>query len=364
MKTQFYILIAAFVVSMTACSKTENSTSENEVKDDVFCLNETLKAESKLDEVQRVNKIKHINLTGVVEYNPDMVYSFSSLINGFAHRVLFSLGDYVKKGQILVEIQSPDLNSLRSEKTKLSSEIKVAERELSAIQSMYNDNLASERDLISARSEVDKLKSELESLNQNLKLFSYNSSKNLFEIKAAADGYIIDKNINSGMQIHEGADLFTISGLNTIWVMANVYATDIQFVEQGMTVQIKMPAYPNELFEGKISSLSRVFDAEERVLKARIEIPNVGLKLKPGMSADVVVENQNGEMAYAIPVDDVIFDNNQYFIIVYHSDCELEVRPIQIESRNNEMYYLKEGIKGGEKIITQNQLLIYEKLKS
>lgn len=362
MKKNYSILFMTFIL-LYACSK-EESTKINIPKEEDFCLNEFLKADTTWEEIREVEKAKHINLTGDIEYNPDKVFSFSSLINGFAHRVLFSLGDYVKKGQVLVEIKSPELNKLRTEQNKLSSEIKVAERELSAIKSMYKDNLASERELVSAQSEVEKLKGERESLRQNLKLFSYNSSKNLFEVKAASNGYIIHKDINSGMQINEGMDLFTISELKTVWVMANVYAKDIQYVKEGMPVQIKIPAYPNELFEGKISSLSRVFDSEHRVLKARIEIQNSDMKLKPGMSVDVSVENISGEKTLALSVDQVIFDNNQNYIIVYHSDCDLELRPIQIDSRNNEIYYLNQGIKSGEKVISQNQLLIYERLKS
>ena len=82
------------------------------------------------------------------------------------------------------------------------------------------------------------------------------------------------------------------------------------------------------------------------------------------MVADILIKIQTGERAYIIPVDDVIFDDNQYFILVYHSDCNVEIRPINIYARNSNFYYLNDGIKDGEKIITQNQLLIYEKLKS
>ncbi len=356
------VLVSAFIFMLTACGNNEEKT-EITIENEKFCLNETLKNQIKLDTIQSVNISQHINLTGEVNYNPDKVFNFSSLIEGFADRVLFSLGDYVQKGQLLAEIKSPELNSLWMEQKSLTTQIKVAERELSAVQSMFNDNLASERELVSAKGELDKLKTELQNINRNLSLYNPNPSKGTFEIKAPANGYIIDKNINPGMQITEGADLFTISGLDNVWVMANVYATDVQFVKQGMPVDIKILAYPNEVFHGKISMLSQVFDAEERVLKARIEIPNAATKLKPGMSADVQVEKQTNEQAFAIPVEDVIFDNNQNYIVLYKSDCEMEIKRIEISARNNDTYFVKEGIHEGEKIITKNQLLIYEKLK-
>lgn len=361
LNTSSLISIFALLFTLSACHKEEEK--QEITGNEKFCLNETLKNQIKLDTIQKVNISQHINLTGEVNYNPDKIFNFTSLVEGFTDRVLFSLGDYVQKGQLLAEIKSPELNGLLLEKKSLTTQIQVAERELSAVQSMFNDKLASEREWITAKSEVEKLKAELSSLNQNLALFHPNPSKGTFEIKAPSSGYIIEKNINPGMQISEGMDLFTLSGLDQVWVMANVYATDVQFVKQGMPVDIKILAYPNEIFQGKISMLSQVFDAEERVLKARIEIPNAAAKLKPGMSADVQVEKQTNDQAFAITVDDVIFDNNQNYIVLYKSDCEMEIRRIEPVARNNDQYFVQEGIKEGERIITQNQLLIYEKLK-
>lgn len=362
MKALYNSIIAIILMVLGGCSsyKSENGIEESAG----FCLNEFLKTDSKIEVIGKTDVVKHINLTGEVDYNPDKVFHFTSLTEGFAQRVLFSLGEYVEKGQLLAEIQSPELIRLMTEKNRLIAEIKAAQRELKAVQSMYNDQLTTERELVSVLSELEKLQAEQESIHQSLKFFNYNAEKNVFEIRASVAGYVIEKNVTPGMQINSGDDLFTISELSTVWVMAKVYAANIQQVAQGMSVEIKISAYPDDIFEGEISDLLPVFDSKERVLKAKIVIENEALKLKPGMMADILIKNQTGERAYIIPVDNVIFDDNQYFILVYHSDCNVEIRPIHIYARNSNFYYLNEGIKDGEKIITQNQLLIYEKLKS
>src|SRR5690606_37504938 len=178
-----------------------------------------------------------------------------------------------------------------------------------------------------------------------------------------ASGYIVEKNINPGMPFNDGDNLFTVSGLAEVWVMANVYATDMQSVKPGMEVEIRTLAYPGEVFRGRITALSQVFDSEERVLKACIVISNEGLKLKPGMSADITVERRSGATAVAVPADAVIFDNNQYFAVVYGGDCDLQLRRLSLTASDNNWYFVNEGIAAGERVVSRNHLLIYERIK-
>ena len=161
----------------------------------------------------------------------------------------------------------------------------------------------------------------------------------------------------------DGLGLFTVSGLDDVWVMANVYATDMQFVQAGMDVKIRTLAYPGAVFHGQISALPLVFDKNERVLKARITIGNDELRLKPGMSADIAVEKRSGDTAVALPADAVIFDDNQYFVVVYRDDCDIQLRRFSFAARDNEWYFVREGLEAGERVVTKNHLLIYERIK-
>lgn len=335
-------------------------------KSDKFCLNEDLKKKITIEEVKKETVSETFSLTGNVTYNADNVVQFTSLVNGIVTNTFFSLGDYVKKGQVLAEIKSTELNSLQSENKSVVSQLLVAQRQLASTKSMYEDGIASQKDLIQAESEVNVLKSSLENITGNLALYSASSEKSVFQIKAPSNGFIVSKNMSSGMQISEGSEpLFTISDLNEVWVMVNIYATDMQNIKENMEVKIKTLAYPDETFSGKITALSQVFDAEERVLKARIVMKNKDLKLKPGMSADIIINKQNAsiESMVAVPVRAVIFDDNHNFLLVYKDDCNIEIREVEPVTKNSEVVYFDKAIQENEKIITKNQLLIYENLK-
>jgi len=276
------------------------------------------------------------------------------------------LGDYVRKGQILAEIKSTELNSMQSESKSLQSQITVAQRNLQAAKSMFEDGISSQKDLLQAQSELDVLKSSLENVRANLAMFSASSERSVFLIKAPTEGYIVDKNISPGMQITDSSEpLFTISDLKEIWVLVNVYTSNLKNVSENMPVDVTTPAYPGEIFKGKIKMMSKVFDADEHVLKARIVMENKNLKLKPGMTADIIIDKSlGGDMLEAVPAKAVIFDNNRDHILIYKDDCTIETREINPIIKNNDWVYFKDGVKEGEMVITKNQLLIHERLKN
>lgn len=357
-----YIYLSLPLLLLFSCKEKEAVLE----KSDKFCLNEDLKKKITIEEVRKEPISETFSLTGNVTYNADNVVQFTSLINGVVTNTYFSLGDYVKKGQVLAEIKSTELNGLQSENKSVESQLAVAQRQLSSVKSMFEDGIASQKDLVQAESEVKVLKSSLENIKSNLALYSASPEKSVFQIKAPSNGFIVAKNMSSGMQISSGSEpLFTISDLNEVWVMVNIYATDMQNIKENMEVKIKTLAYPDAIFSGKITALSQVFDAEERVLKAKIVMKNTDLKLKPGMSADIILQKQNvsTESMIAVPVKAVIFDDNQNFIIVYKDDCNLEIRQVNPVTKNNEVVYFDKGIQENEKIISKNQLLIYESLK-
>jgi len=352
-----YFLIAAMLLS---CGSKEEAKEQQKG----FCLNETLKNKMEFFIAERRPVTKHLKLSGEISYNPDQMVQFVSLVEGFSSKVFFSLGDYVTEGQLLAEIKSPELNSLQAEKNNLETQIKVMEREVQATREMFEDNIASERDLLNAEGELKKLQADYINISKNLDLFHYSPVKGVFEIKAPAKGYVVSKNINPGMQINDGDELFTISGLDKVWVMLNVYATDIQFVDNDMEVEIQTPSYPDEVFMGKITALSQVFDAQERVLKGRIVLENPDLKLKPGMSADIVVANTSEVEKIFVPVEAIIFDNNKNHVVIYNDDCDLEIRSVESSIKDGKKYFLENGVAEGEKVVVKNQLLLYERLKN
>ena len=301
-----------------------------------------------------------IRLNGQIEYNPNQVVHYASLVNGIVTKTYFSLGDKVAKGQVLAELRSSQLTELSAQNKTLESQLNVAQRKLSVVESMFSDRIGSEKDLLEAQSEVAILKSEIDKVQSNLSFYNASSEKGIFQIKAPIGGYVVENSISAGTQISgSDSDLFTISNLSDVWVTTNIYAVDLPFVQKGMKAVIKSKAYPNEAFNGVVSEISQVFDPNERVLKARILMPNKEMKFKPGLTIEAVIKKQLSDKAIGLPVGALIFHNNENYLLIQKPDQSLEPRKITVDVKDNDRVFIKNGITAGEKVVISNQLLLF-----
>ncbi len=354
-----------FLFSLLCSCREKSGPDTGSSAPDRYCLDPAFRERIDLVKPAYEKVTEGIHLTGSIEANPDKVVSFVSLVSGVVTGVNFSVGDRVQKGQVLAEMQSSELSALQSELASLKSRIAVAENRLKAAKAMFTDGVSSQRDLLEAQSELDILQSELSRNSANLGLYSASVAKGVFQIKAPVSGIITQKAVTTGAQISpESGSLFTISDLSQIWILANVYATNVKNVFPGMEVSITTLSYPDEQFRGRISSVSSVMDEEAKVLKARIELPNTGMKLKPGMLVDINAFKPVDRLALSLPTSSLVFDDNENYVVVYRNDCEIAIRKVGILTRNNGTTYLSDGPDTTESIISKNQLLVFEQLKN
>ena len=357
-----FIIPISIILLLTGCQNREEFKA---VQKEKFCLNEKTKSIIEITTTEKQAVTEGIHLTGGIESNPDKVVHFVSLVDGVISKTYFSLGDTVTKGQVLAEMQSTELSSLQAELRSLKSQIEVAKVDLSAKEQMFKDGISSNRDLIEAQNNLRVLESEKQKIENNLSLFSASSTKNVFQIKAPASGIITAKNINPGTTVtDEGESLFSISDLNNVWAMANIYSTDIAHISKGMEVEIKTLSYPDEVFKGKIDVISQVLDENAKVLKARIVLDNEGFKLKHGMIADIIGLKKTDKQKVAVPTSCLVFFNGKNYVLVYKDDCNIEAREVTLLTKGNGITYIENGLDENEKIITKNQLLIFEALNN
>ncbi len=357
-----YIIPILFPFIIIGCKNTEEFKSDEK---ETFCLNEKNKSIVEITTVERQNVTEGIHLTGSIHANPDKVINFVSLVDGIISNTYFSLGDEVTKGQVLAEMQSAELSSLQAELSSLKAQIEIAKVDLNAKEQMFKDGISSNRDLIEAQNNLRILESEVQKIENNLNLYSASSTRNVFQIKAPASGVITEKAINSGSTVtDEGEPLFSISNLNDVWAMANIYSTDIVHIQKGMEVEIKTLSYPGDIFKGKIDVISQVLDENVKVLKARIVLDNKDFKLKPGMIADIVALKKIDKQRVAIPTSCLVFFSGKNYVLVYKDNCNIEVREVTLLTEGNGMTYIESGLDENEKIITKNQLLIFESLNN
>ncbi|WP_222707194.1 efflux RND transporter periplasmic adaptor subunit [Pontibacter qinzhouensis] len=311
-----------------------------------------------------------IQLTGRVVSNPEKYFRFIPLLDGVVSKVNFALGDYIQKGTVLLEIRSPELSSLNAELRTGQVQLKLAQRQLSAAKEMYADGVASERDLLEAQQDVEVAQLEIKKVQENLGIYGGSLERGVLLVRAPFSGYVLSKEVVSGQQIEAGEEpLFAITDLEEVWVMANIYAGSLSSVQQGMKVQVKASSYPDQVFEGEIDRLSNTFDSQERVLKARIRLKNRDLLLKPEMFVNVTVnlkkevQKPTEERLLSLPSKAMIFTNSRHQVVVYRDSCHFDIVQLEPVYQTDDAIMIRDGLKEGDKVVTENHLLIYNQIQ-
>ena len=309
------------------------------------------------------NQEQELILSGKVECDPDKVVYYTPLVSGVIERTSFSLGDKVRHGQALLDIRSADISAFQTELISSEAEAEVAKRELQSAQALYDDQLLSEKELLEAKSKLRQTQATYEKAKSDMSLY-IDKGQGVFAIKSPISGYIVDKKVAPGAPVSsDGTTLFTVADLSYVWVTANVYAGNLQLVKEGMAVEISALAYPNEVFDGKIATVSQVFDPEEKVLKARIVMPNEALKFKPEMSVVVTLKNETQRDCLSIPTDALIFDDDRFFVVVESTTGQFEIKDVQLQGHYRQHTYIRSGLNENDNVVVKNQLLIYAELK-
>jgi cobalt-zinc-cadmium efflux system membrane fusion protein len=354
------ILSVGLIGLFISCSHEEKPV---ETQKEAFSLTDTMLSRVQTDEVKIMPIRSQLRLIGRVVPDENRVIRVFPLVSGNVRDVRAELGDYVQKGQTLAVIQSGEVIGYNSELVQAQAELRLAEKNLQVAKDMYADKLNSERDVLAARKEVEREQAELNRLKEVLQIYGADSQSQSV-VKAPISGYVLEKNINRGTQLRsdDAASVFTISQLNEIWILANVNESDIGRIKEGLPAQIQTLSYPGQIFAGKVDKVYNVLDQTTKTMQVRIRLPNEKMLLKPGMNASVTLSFEEGGTLPTVPAKALIFDKSKQFVMVFHDRKHIDTREVQVHKSQGDVAYIKNGLRPGERVITQSQLLIYDAL--
>jgi cobalt-zinc-cadmium efflux system membrane fusion protein len=345
------------VVIATGCRK------EAVEKPAAFQLTETLAKDKQLASAESRQVENELLMNGKITLDEDKVARVFPLAGGFVKELYVELGDYVKKGQVLAIIRSPEIAGFTREGITAEAQLRVAEKNILVAEQLYKTGNISEVELINARKELETARGEVERTRAVLDMYGAGEEA-VYPIKSPVSGVIVQKNIALNMELRteDISPVFVVGNLDEVWVMANVYESDIPKVQVGYEAEIITTAYPDKVFRGRIDKIFSVIDAQTKVLRARVTLPNPNFELKPEMFANVRIHFTEPHTKVAIPSSAIIFDKTRYFVMVYHSDTNIETREIKLYLEHDGLTYLESGLQPGEQVMTKYQLLVYDAL--
>lgn len=353
-----YLFMAA---AFTSCEQKETAG-----KKETFTLSDTMSRMIRTDSVRYCNIDNQISLSGEVSFNENNVIKVFPRSGGQVLETRVSLGDHVSKGQVLAVIRSADIAGNYSDLNSANADLAIAKRQMENAQSLYESGISSEREYTEARQNYQKALASKNKIESAISINggSKSSPGGQYLLTAPIDGYVVEKKLNAGDFIRpdNGENAFTISDLKNVWIYANVYETDIPKIKEGYEANVIPMAYPDKVLSGKVDKISQVLDPESKAMRVRVVLNNTDMLLKPEMFAKVIVSNAEGAKSICVPASAIISQEGKNYVVVYNNDSDMKVAEVDINKTVNNNTYINNGVTPGQRVITRNQLLIFNQL--
>ncbi|MGJ7914785.1 efflux RND transporter periplasmic adaptor subunit [Massilia sp. LXY-6] len=282
-----------------------------------------------------------VEAVGNVAYNERDIVLVQARGNGFVEKLYVRAPlDPVKKGQRLAELYVPDWVAAQEEYLS----VKRMKQELGAAGLL---DAARQRMRLAGMSE-DQIRLVETSGRTHPRL----------TVTAPIDGFVTELGAREGMTVANGAQLFRINGLHTVWVNAELAENVAAQVRPGTAVQASTPALPGTVFTGKVGALLPEINAETRTIKARIELANPSGALVPGMFATVSLRPASSSEVLLVPSEAVIQTGKRSLVIVEQGDGQF--KPVEVEpgAEGNGQTEIRRGLEAGQKVVASGQFLL------
>jgi cobalt-zinc-cadmium efflux system membrane fusion protein len=370
-------LALAVTFMLTACHSNEREQADKMTS---FSANASKSATPQLfniplDQMSHVQVVtvaptsltRTLRLTGSVAYNAFNTTPVITQVGGPVSKILAVPGEHVKAGQPMLEVSSPDYSQLLNAYLKAADSYRLASKFLTRAQDLYQHHANAERDVEQAESDRNQAKAELNAAEQGLKILGIKDPANLANMPSSAQvpvlapisGEVVERLVSPGQVVQAGqTQAFTISDLSTVWVLANVYQTDLAFVQSGQDVVVQTDAYPGS-FHGRISYVSPAVDPNTRTLQARIVVDNPGEKLKRDVYCTVTVNAGSVSNVLAVPNTSILRDdNNQPFVYVVSGANQFGRRDVELGASQNGQTQILKGVSVGERVVGDGSLFL------
>jgi len=305
----------------------------------------------------RTVKVSHRNLNrtiralGSIQVDESRVHTVAPKFEGWIqHLHVNTLGQTVKVGQPLFDVYSPDLLTAQQEYL-IAREGEQALKRGSA-QALHTAEQLAENALqrLHYWDIAPAQLKRLETLKKPMETLPYLS---------AVNGVVVDKPAQEGIRFMPGELLFRIADLSKVWLLADVFELDVAGVQLGQQVQVRINAYPERQFTGKVSFIYPTLATETRTVKVRVELSNQDGVLKPGLYGNLTLVTTAAAMnQLAVPDSAVIDSGTRQVVLLKKGEGRFEPRAVKVGLLSDGYYPVLEGMADGDEVVTHANFLI------
>jgi len=312
---------------------------------------------------EQIEAADQLQVTGSVFPDIAREVPVISLASGRVVDIKARLDDYVRKGQLMLKVQSPDITNAFDAYLKAVNDEQLANKAYVRAKDLYDHGSISQSMVEQAEDTEKDAQADLTAADEQLKTLGVDKDHPgpVVPVYAPISGVIVAQYVTNaaaaGVNFSGSATAFTIADLSNVWVICDVYENDIPKLQLGQQAQIKLTAYPDKTLTGRISDIGPVLDPTIRTAKVRIEVSNPGM-LKLGMFVAATFDSKTKKPHAVVPASAVLHMHDRDFVFVPVSDKSFKRTEVQAgDTLPGDKQELISGLQPGQKVVSNALIL-------
>jgi len=306
-----------------------------------------------------------LQLQGEIQFNQDRVVRVVPRLGGVIVSASTSLGDRVKRGDLLAILESQDLGGLKGEYLAAQQRLTLARTTFDREKKLWEEKISAEQDYLASRQALSE--AEITYRNAEQKLIGLGFTRDAMqrqklegltrlEIRAPIDGVVIEKKISAGEAVSADAGMYVIADLATVWADMTIFPADLNRVKVGQKVKVKAAALGAEA-DGVISHVGALIGEQSRTAKARVTLRNPDQRWRPGLFVSIDVVQDETEVAVAVPLTAIQTMGEGKVVFARFGDV-FEARPVELGRSDGESVEIVKGLTPGIRYATTNSFVL------
>jgi len=307
-----------------------------------------------------------VPLTGRLVWDEDRTVRIFTPFAGIVRKLSVNVNEPVAKTAVLAEIQSADFGQAQADARKAESDFRRAERNLARVRDLFEHGAAPRKDFEGAESDFASAQAEKDRAEGRLAIYGPSMAHG-FLLRSPLDGMLVERNVTPGQEVRPDqmlanapqftAPLFIVTNPKKLWVWLDVTEVQLPLLHKGMELAIRSKALPDKVFEGRLDLISGSLDPTTRTVRARGTVDNAREQLKAEMYVAVEIPDA-APNSLQVPSKAVFLRGNQYYVFLETGDGCYQRKPVRIGSEREGKVAILEGLKGGQRLVTEGCLLL------
>jgi cobalt-zinc-cadmium efflux system membrane fusion protein len=319
---------------------------------------------------------KFVNIPAKVLANQDNEALVGSLIQGRVCKVFVKAGDFVKAGQVLMQVEGLEIGEIKASFISAKANLEYQKANYERQKKLLEENVGAQKNLLETLNEYEKARAEYNAQKSKINaiglsvseviagkdVLSDDSVSGTLPVKSPISGIVVERSVVIGQSVDATTNAFKIVNLNSVWIDGQVYEKDVSKLNSKTVADFFTSSYPQEKFTGKVTYIGQIIDEQTRTITVRAEFNNAAGKLKPQMFGELRIPDDFNSTALFVPAEAIIKIDNADFVFIQKEETVFEKKAVTVGASQDEVIEVVQGLANNDKIVVKGAFYLKSEL--